>query len=198
MVKGSHPSREYNPKVPIVSSQALSWEPIVVEEFQESAGGIALQSEADPTVVLSLAAKPNRIHQVFGDRRYTGVYRQGDIAITPAGLPSAYRSEGDDHYLFIQIPSLFLQQVAREAVELDPNRVELLPEFCVRHPQIEQILLLLRSELHQGGGTGRLYVESLANALVVQLLRNYSTAQPCCSRYWWGEMPIDCLNRWLK
>lgn len=62
---------------------------------------------------------------------------------------------------------------------MHPDRVELIPEFCVRNPQIEQILMLLRSELHQGdGGMGRLYIESLANALVVQLLRNYSTAQP--------------------
>lgn len=179
MVKAFHTSIEHNFKLPLVSSQALGWEPILVEEFQEPPGGVELQSEANPTIVLSLAAKPNRIHQVLGDRHYTGLYRQGDIAITPAGLPSAYESEGDDHYLFIQISSPFLQQVAREAIEMHSDRVELMPEFCVRNPQIEQILMLLRSELHQGdGGMGRLYVESLANALVVQLLRNYSTAQP--------------------
>lgn len=184
MVKASHTSIERNSKLPLVSSQALGWEPILVEEFQEPPGGVELQSEADPTIVLSLAAKPNRIHQVLGNRRYTGLYHQGDIAITPAGLPSAYESEGNDHYLYIQIPSPFLQQIAREAIEIHPNRVELIPEFCVRNPQIEQILMLLRSELHQGGGgIGRLYIESLANALVVQLLRNYSTAQPRVAVY---------------
>lgn len=184
MVKAFHTSIEHNPKLPIVSSQTLGWQPILVEEFQEPPRGVELQSEADPTIVLSLAAKPNRIHQVLGDRHYTGLYRKGDIAITPAGLPSAYQSEGDDHYLFVQIPSPFLRQVAREAIEIHPDRVELLPEFCVRNLQIEQILMLLRSELHQGGdGIGRLYIESLTNALVVQLLRNYSTAQPHVAVY---------------
>ncbi len=178
MAKTSHISIERSPESQIVSSQALGWEPILVEEFQQPPGGVELQSEKDPTIVLSLAAKPNRIHQVLGDRRYTGLYCKGDIAITPAGLPSAYQSEGDDHYLYIQIPAPFLQQVAREAIEIDPNRVELIPEFRVRNPQIEQILMLLRSELHRGGWIGRLYIESLANALVVQLLRDYSTAQP--------------------
>ncbi|MBD2104299.1 AraC family transcriptional regulator [Leptolyngbya sp. FACHB-261] len=183
MAKASQTSIDHKPKLPIVSSQTLGWEPILVEEFQEPPGGVELQSEADPTIVLSLTAKPNRLHQVLGDRRYTGLYRKGDIAITPAGLPSAYKSEGDDHYLFIQIPSSFLQQVAREAINIQQNQLELVPEFRVRHPQIEQILMLLRLELHQGGRIGRLYIESLANALVVQLLRNYSTAQPRVAAY---------------
>jgi AraC family transcriptional regulator len=182
MVKESYTSTKAD-SMPIASSQLLGWEPILVEEFQEPPGGGELESEPNPTLVLSLAAKPNRIHQVMGDRRYTGLYRKGDIAITPAGLPSAYRSEGDDHYLFVQIPSSFLRQVAREAAEVASEQVELIPEFCIRHPQIEQILLLLRSELNQAGsGIGKLYVESLANALVVQLLR-YSTAQPHVAVY---------------
>jgi AraC family transcriptional regulator len=179
MAKASHTSIEHDPKLPIVSSQALGWEPILVEEFQQPPGGIEYQSSVDHAIVLSLAARPNRLHQVFGDQHYTGLYRKGDISITPARLPSSYRSEGNDHYLYIQIPSQFLQQAAKEAIEIDPERVELIPEFRVRNPQIEQILMLLRLELHKGGGwVGRLYVKSLANALAVHLLRDHSATQP--------------------
>jgi AraC family transcriptional regulator len=179
MVKTSHSSIESDPQQPIASSQGLGWDSILVEEYQHPPGGMELQSEPEHIIVLSLTNKPNRIHQVFGDRHYTGLYRKGDLAITPAGVPSAYHSEGNDHYLYVRVPSQFLQKVASEAMEVEPNRVELIPEFRVRNLEIEQILMLLRSELHKGGGCiGRLYAESLANALAVHLLRDYWVVQP--------------------
>ncbi|MEB3357062.1 MAG: AraC family transcriptional regulator [Synechococcales bacterium] len=166
-----------NPELPLVSSQTLGWKSLFVEEYQQSSGGMALKAENDPVICLSLAARPHRIHQQIGDRHYIGLYRQGDLCITPAGIPSGYRVEGDDHYLYVQVSSAFLQQVAEEALDLDPDRVEVMPAFQVRNSQLEQLLRLLQTELHQGGRMGRLYVESLANALVVNLLQDHATSQ---------------------
>lgn len=93
MVKTSHPSIERDPQLPIASSQELGWEHILVEEYRHPPGGMEFQPDLEHIIVLSLGNKPNRIHQVFGDRHYTGFYRKGDLAITPAGIPSAYHSE---------------------------------------------------------------------------------------------------------
>lgn len=170
---------------PIVSSQPLGWKPLIVEEWKQPPGEMEyLHAWAGHSIALCLAPRPHRIHQVVGDRRYMGVYTKGDISITPAGIESSYRAEGEDCYLEIQIPAQFLQQVATEAIELDSNRIELVTEFRVRDPQIEQTLLMLRSELHKGSGwVGQLYVESLANVLAVHLLRKYSTIQPRVALY---------------
>ena len=55
------------------------------------------------------------------------------------------------------MPAQFLQSVAQEAAELDPDRLELVTEFRVRDPQLEQVLMLLKAELYKGGGgIGRL------------------------------------------
>ncbi|GET41542.1 helix-turn-helix domain-containing protein [Microseira wollei] len=171
-----------NRKIPslIVSSQALGWEPLLVEEFQQPPSGIDIpEGYAAHLIPLCLAPRPHRIHQVVGDRRYTGLYSQGDISITPADIPATYRAEGEDCFLHVQIPIQFLRSVAQETTEIDPDRLELVTEFRVRDPQLEQTLMLLRAELHKGGGwVGRLYVESLANVLAVNLLREYSTTQP--------------------
>jgi AraC family transcriptional regulator len=45
-----------------------------------------------------------------------------------------------------------------------------------RDPQIERLMLSLKAELEAGGAAlaGRLYAESLANALAVHLLREHS------------------------
>jgi AraC family transcriptional regulator len=142
---------------------------------------------ASHAIALCLAPRPHRILQVVGDRRYQGLYTKGDISIMPAGVPACYRAEGEDHYLQIQMSPQFLHKVAEEAAELDANRLELVTEFRVRDSQIEQTLLMLRSELHKGGGwVGRLYVESLANVLAVHLLRQYSTTQPRVPSYQGG------------
>jgi AraC family transcriptional regulator len=171
--------------IPIASSETLGWQPLLVEEFQQPPGGTDLPAAwAGHSIALCLAPRPYRIQQIIGDRRYTGLYSKGDISITPADVPASYFAEGDDHYLHVQIPAHFLRSVAQEAMELDPARLELITEFRVRDPELEQILLLLRAELHKGGGwVGRLYVESLANVLAVSLLRGYSATQSHVSRY---------------
>ncbi len=170
---------------PIASSQPLGWQPLLVEEFQQPPGGADLPAAWEAhSIALCLAPRPHRIHQVVGDRRYAGLYTKGDISVTPANIPASYRAEGEDHYFHVEIPAQFLQSVAQSTTELDPDRLELVTEFRVRDPQLEQTLLLLRSELHKGGGwVGQLYVESLANVLAVHLLRQYSTAQPRIALY---------------
>ena len=164
---------------PVLSSQALGWHPLLVEEFQQPPGGIEIPAAwSDYSIALCLAPRPHRIHQVVGDRSYTGLYTKGDISITPADIPAAYQTEGDDHYLHVQIPTQFLQDVAKQATDLDAAQLELATEFRVRDPQLEQLLLLLRTELHKGGAqVGALYIESLANVIAVHLLREYSIQQ---------------------
>lgn len=180
---GSHSSTNPNPKLPIVSSQNLGWEQLLVEEYQQSSGSTKVKPEADPVICLTLTAQPHRIHQSMGDCHYVGLYRQGDLCITPASIPSGFQAEREDHYLSVQIASVFLQQVAQEALELDPDCVEIVPTFQVRNPQLEQLLRLLQTELHQNGRMGRLYVESLSNALVVNLLQDHSTTHPRIAQY---------------
>lgn len=170
---------------PIASSQSLGWQPLLVEEFQQPPGGVDLATVWEAhSIALCLAPRPHRIHQVVGDRCYTGLYTKGDISVTPANIPASYRAEGEDHYFHVGVPTQFLQSVAQSTAELDPDRLELMTEFRVRDPQLEQTLLLLRSELHKGGGwVGQLYVESLANVLAVHLLRQYSTVRPRIALY---------------
>jgi AraC family transcriptional regulator len=164
---------------PIVSSENLGWQSILVEEFQLPPGSGEFGSFREHMITLCLANKPHRIWQTIGDRSYVGVYTRGDISITPAELPGSYRADGDDHYLQIIIPPQFLKQIATETINSDPDRLKLTTKFRVRNPQIEQLAMMLRAELYQGkGGMGRLYIESLANALVVNLLRDYSGTRP--------------------
>ena len=167
----------------VISSQDLGWESIVIKEYQLPPAQGSYQAFPQHDLTLCLAPRPHRIQQVMGEQSYIGVYSRGDICITPAGLGGAYCAEGEDHFLQIQIEPHFLEKVAQETGTINSS-IELLPTFRVRHPQIEQIIMMLHSELKSGGNWGsKLYIESLTNALAVNLLRDYSTKKDNIALY---------------
>lgn len=169
--------------LPILTSQAQDWENIVVEQFQHPAGEATCYDNSAHTICLSLAPRPIRLLQVRAGKTYTGLYGKGDISITSAEMPFFARWDGDDNYLQIRITSRFIQQVAREALEMNEDHLELLSHFRTRDPQIEAIGLMLLAELQQNKVASKLYIESLSNVLAVHLIRSYSTTQPQIPTY---------------
>jgi AraC family transcriptional regulator len=164
--------------LPLLSSQSQGWENILVEQFQHPSGEGRIHYSDEHAICLSLASRPVRFLQIKGGKTHTSLYGKGDISITPAEMPFFARWDGEDHYMQIRIASRFIQSVAREALEINPDRLELLPEFRTRDPQIEAIGLMLLAELQQGNCGNRLYIESLANVLAVHLIRHYTATQP--------------------
>ena len=162
---------------PLLSSQTQGWENIVVEQFQHPPGEGGGDYGDDHTIVLSLAARPVRLLQIQAGKTYTGLYGKGDISIMPTQTPFFARWESDDCYLQIRVAAQFMQSVAREALTMNADRLELLPEFKTRDPQIEAIGLLLLTELKQSNSASKLYIDSLANVLAVHLLRRYTTVK---------------------
>lgn len=159
---------------PILSSQNLGWENIRVEQFQNPAGEGRFHYSDEHAICLSLAPRPVRFVQIKGARMHTSLYGKGDISITPAKIPFFGRWDSDDNYLQIRIASEFIQSVAREALEMNPDRLEFLCEFRIRDRQIESIAMMLLAELQQENLGSRLYIDSLTNILAIHLLRQFS------------------------
>ncbi|MBD2680477.1 MULTISPECIES: helix-turn-helix domain-containing protein [Nostoc] len=169
--------------LPILSSQNQGWENILVEEFQHPAGEGRGYYSDEHAICLSLAPRPVPLLQIQEGKTYTGLYGKGDISITPAKTPFFARWDLEDHYLQIRIASGFIQSVARETIDTNPERLELVREFRTRDRHIESIAMMLLSELKQENLGERLYIESLANVLAVHLLRQYSAIKPRLAVY---------------
>lgn len=172
----SSPDAETNSSL-ILSSQVQGWENLFVEQFREPLGEGNCHHSNEHTICLALDTRPIRLLQIREGKTYTGLYRKGDLSITPAQMPLFARWEGEDHYLKIRLTSQFIQRVAREALEMDSDRLELLPQAQIRDPQIEAIGLMLLAELQQSDTANKLYIESLSNVLAVHLIRQYTTAR---------------------
>lgn len=164
--------------LPHNSSRSQGWDHILVEQFQHPSGEGTTHYRDEHTICLSLASRPVRFLQIKGGKTHTSLYGKGDISITPAEMPFFARWHGDDHYLQIRIASQFIQQVAKESLAINPDRLELVPEFRTRDFQIEAIGMMLLSEIQTGNSGGRLYIESLANVLAVHLIRQYTGTKP--------------------
>lgn len=155
-----------------------SWENIQVEQLQNPAGEGHCHFEGEHTLFMSLAPRPVAYLQAQDGKTHTGLYRKGDISITPANTPLFVRWQGDEHCLQIRLTTQFLRGVARETFTQDCDRFALRPEFQTRDPHIESIGMMLLGELQQEALVSRLCVDSLANILAVNLLRQHATTQP--------------------
>ncbi|NJK54706.1 MAG: AraC family transcriptional regulator [Pleurocapsa sp. SU_5_0] len=167
---------------------------------------ICLRCPCIPTLIFQIQRgtySPSNSPKVKGGKTHAGLYGQGDISVTPAKTSFFARWDSEDRFLQIRISSSFLQNVGAEALNLNSDRLELVPEFRTRDPQIEAIAMMLLSELQQRNLGGRLYLESLTNVLAVHLLRQYSAFQPRFSIYE-GGLPerqlvtvLDYINEYL-
>ncbi len=110
------------------------------------------------------------------------------MLITPADCPLFVQWDGDEHCVQIQLPVDFLREVAQETLGQDGDRLHLTPQFQVRDAQLNSIAQLLAQSPPDALGQA-LYLDSLANALAVMLIRNYATQKSVLPLYEGGLPP---------
>ncbi|WP_448604665.1 helix-turn-helix domain-containing protein [Thermoleptolyngbya sp.] len=174
----AHPHPSLMDHQPILSSDGLDWENILVKQFQPPPGEAFCHFPDEHTICLSLAPQPVPFLQIKGSKRFNGLYGKGDISITPAGVPVFARWQQADHFLEIQLPSQFLQRIANETLSKAVDQFELVGDFRTRDAQLEAIAHLLLADLQSQSLGSKLYIDSLANVLAVHLIRGYAATKP--------------------
>jgi AraC family transcriptional regulator len=160
-----------------------------VELLHNPPGEGDFQDETAHTLFVSVAARPLPYLQRQDGKTYRGVYRPGDMLITPAQTPLFVRWEGEENCIKIQLGAEFLQRVAAEVLTTGGDRFQLRPDFQVRNGQLDAIARLLYTEAQQPALGNPLYQDSLANALAVHLLRHHATTTPQIPTYEGGLPP---------
>jgi len=127
------------------------------------------------TVTVFLRGPVDLLQQRYGHvvRR---TMRAGDVLVTPAGEPKALRHRDEAELVKLQIAPSHFAGIVDELHANGSGPVELLDNFGTRDAYIEDVARRLLAELESDNLAGRVYVDSLATALTVHLLRNYSTA----------------------
>jgi AraC family transcriptional regulator len=116
------------------------------------------------------------------DLRCEGVKRDtpppaGSIVMVPAGSSALVRWQGSKDTLLVYLEPSLVARVAAESFEFDPTRTVVPPFDFLNVPELRSTMLAVDAELRAGGGGGPLLVESLANVLVVRLIRHTTGAR---------------------
>jgi AraC family transcriptional regulator len=100
----------------------------------------------------------------------------GDVTLGATGELVWARRGGPAQPITLYTHPMLLVHAPHESLQVDC--VELVPHLPAGDPLLHHITLVLQAEIDAEGVAGRLYAESLTNALAVHLLRRYGTCRP--------------------
>lgn len=142
--------------------------------LRSDAPGVCETSAGFRPLVSIHMGRPVRLQCSHGGESHTGLAIHGDIDVIPPGFSGRWEMQETDVALLLALSSKLLKQVAEDC-GLNSERLEIRNRFQVRDQQIEHIGWALKAEVEQGYPGGALYIESMATALAVRLLRNHSS-----------------------
>ncbi|NJM63419.1 MAG: helix-turn-helix domain-containing protein [Oscillatoriales cyanobacterium RU_3_3] len=121
-------------------------------------------------------------------------FSPGSLFLLPGKTPTFFAWNQTDESVLFTIEPQTLQQIAIETNCLNPDRVELRPILYNKDPKLEFFAKAFYEEMQHNGLGGQLYGESLANLLLIHLLRNYCAFEPKFRQYR-GGLPAQKLQQ---
>ncbi len=178
---------------PRLSSTPVRWRQIAVEEYAVPAHIIERHEHPDAFVHIVLTGSVKYEVSTRGrTKRFDAI--PGTTFILPRGTVDEIRWEGPTRRLAVAIDPDLLAGTSEETIGRED--IELVEHWALVDPHLAAILSAMRADLADGSPAGRLYGESLANALAVYLVGRYGTRR-AASTSPKGGMPGRRLRRVL-
>lgn len=161
------------PLLPLLSSQKLGWDGIYVQSCRLPAWETPEHCSAHHVISVHNSKQAAQAERMLDGHSQNEQISDGEILLLPANVRHRCVWKQEINLIILHIDPKHICRLAHEFI--NPDQVELIPQFPVPDPLIYQIGLALKSELHSEGLGTRLYAESLFTALGVHLLKKYST-----------------------
>ena len=190
MKKLTAPPPASEDKKPVLLNRSFSG--LTVQHLRYQWGESSVYSDAPDMLSITLA-RPTKLRLAHGSDVYNGRFAPHDLAICPkAEVSEADFEDRAEFALFHFEPDIF----TRVSADINSSGIELEPKFIFRDSLILQLgcALLTEARVEPEAGGNPLYLESLANTLVLHLLAKYSKSklpQPNLK----GGMPRAKLKR---
>ena len=164
------------PRPSLLSSENLGWNGIYVQQHQQPAWETPEYAHTRHMLLVHGIEQPVQAERRFdGHRQQELIGRGSNIAIVPASVRHQVSWSQESAFTLLFLDPNYLIQVAYESISAD--RIELMPQFAMHDPFIDQIGRSLTTELESNGLGSRLFADSLTTALSIHLLRNYASRQ---------------------
>ena len=158
-----------------VSSDAFAWQDIRVIQLRPSSNEIMVPPSENHCLMLNLSM-PLHLQARLGKRNFEGEVRAGEVAIIPSGTTWSCQSHGSHlgNMVLLYLRPLFVRS-AVEGFDFSYGELSLTPQIGFQSRHIRHIAMSLLSELNEANVMGRLYADSLAVGLAMQMIRRYSS-----------------------
>lgn len=162
------------PEAVVVSSDAFAWQNIRVLQLRHTLEEMMVPACDSHCLVLNLSA-PLHLSASRGKRHFKGEVRPGEVAIIPAGTTWSCQSDSSHarNLLLLFLRPLFVRNALTQS-ECPYKELALTPQIGFKCGHIRHIAMSLLDELNEANIMGRLYADSLAIGLAMQLIRRYS------------------------
>jgi len=165
------------PQSVLISSDGIGWQNVRAIHFRHSAKEAVIPASDDHCIVKNLG--DSFFTSVYrGKRRFEGEVLSSESAIIPAGSSWVCQAENSDSLdlLLLYLRPLFVRSAAGE-LGFSHTEIGLTPQIGFKDKNICHVAMSLLHELNEANVSGRLYADSLAPGLAIQLVRRYSSLQ---------------------
>lgn len=157
----------------VASSDDLSWQNVRVLHLQRTFRELRVPSSDRHCIVLNLGSTVTLSAQIT-KRHFEGELRTNEVAIMPVSTSWSCRSDSPRiDVLLLSLRPLFVRNAVQD-FDSSFKDLELTPQIGFQSQNIRHIALSLLSELSEANVMSRLYADSLAVGLAMQIARHYS------------------------
>lgn len=157
----------------LASSDRANWQGVSLQHYLYPAYETAEHTLPRHHLCIYLG-KPLTYEQIIDGRLRSQNCIYGDMVLYPAGSTQKLAWNKQAETIELEIEPELITQASYELSA--PDTIELVPQYGMRDPLIQQLALTLLSELQYDNNIS-LYIDSLFNTLSLHLLRRYGTSQ---------------------
>ncbi len=171
-----------SPSAPIFSSQKALWNGVNITYYNfQTAVETPEHCFSQHLITIHLNHATVMKEQFLNGHLQCDRFKNGDLCLIPATAPVSAHLRDASEFIALYLDPTFMRQVVAEVV--NPDRLEVVPQFKLNDPLIYQIGIALKANLASESTCNRLYTESMATALVAHLLQHYTIQKPKIKSY---------------
>jgi AraC family transcriptional regulator len=162
------------PEAVVASSQELGWQNLRALEMRHTTWEWTTPPLENHCIIIQLGPSVDVTAEI-GEQSFEQSLEPGAITIVPAGMSIDWRQWNDEpsEALHLYLDPQFVRTTAA-SIDVDYRQISIAPQFGIRDEHIHHIAMSLHHELKDANVVGRLYADSLAKVLAMQLVRRYS------------------------
>ena len=163
------------PQTPLVASYQTGWKGLTFTHYCHPPHETIEHSLLQHSLVITDPKSCFKAERRLDGKSKHYAHGNGRVDVIPAFLSHWTNWDREVEFSVIAICPTLLNQTTQE---LMPCEIELIPQFSIDDPVIQQLALALKMEIQTGCMSGRLYGELLGTALAARLVQNYAGSKP--------------------